>query len=263
MGLRLGTSLRAGPFRFNISPSGIGVSAGVPGFRVGSGPRGNYVRVGGHGISYQATLGGSRRGPGTRQSASLSTPPPPAVASAGAVVLQDTTGATVQQLVGTGPGDLVDQLNAAGGRQPLAIWVALVALIIAVSLGTVGLFLLALALPLVIWLGLRDRARRTVVAFYDVQGNPAAWYEQLLESATQLAQAKGVWRITAAGAVRTTHQHKVNAGASRVVARQAARISLNDPARLTTNVNVPSITVGAASLWFPRNRGGFPMPRLG
>jgi hypothetical protein len=38
------------------------------------------------------------------------------------------------------------------------------------------------------------------------------------------------------------------------VARQAARISLNDPARLTTNVNVPSITVGAASLSFLPDR---------
>ncbi|MGO9102221.1 MAG: DUF4236 domain-containing protein [Mycobacterium sp.] len=35
-------AVKAGPFRFNLSKSGIGVSTGVPGFRVGSGPRGNY-----------------------------------------------------------------------------------------------------------------------------------------------------------------------------------------------------------------------------
>ena len=35
-----------GPFRFNLSKSGLGVSAGVPGFRVGTGPRGNYVHMG-------------------------------------------------------------------------------------------------------------------------------------------------------------------------------------------------------------------------
>ncbi|WP_374727087.1 DUF4236 domain-containing protein [Paraburkholderia caribensis] len=38
-------SISAGPFRFNLSDSGIGVSVGVPGFRVGSGPRGNYVSI--------------------------------------------------------------------------------------------------------------------------------------------------------------------------------------------------------------------------
>src|SRR6266511_4644445 len=46
MGVYLRTSLRAGPFRFNLSRSGIGISVGVPGFRIGTSPRGNYVRLG-------------------------------------------------------------------------------------------------------------------------------------------------------------------------------------------------------------------------
>jgi hypothetical protein len=49
-GVYLRSSLKAGPFRFNLSKSGIGVSAGVPGFRVGTGPRGNYVRIGRGGL---------------------------------------------------------------------------------------------------------------------------------------------------------------------------------------------------------------------
>ena len=49
-------SIRVGPFRFNLSKSGVGVSAGVRGFRVGSGPRGNYVHMGAHGLYYRATL---------------------------------------------------------------------------------------------------------------------------------------------------------------------------------------------------------------
>jgi hypothetical protein len=42
MGLYFRRSVRAGPFRFNFSTSGIGVSAGIPGWRVGTGPRGAY-----------------------------------------------------------------------------------------------------------------------------------------------------------------------------------------------------------------------------
>ena len=45
MGLSYRKSISAGPFRFNLSDSGIGVSVGVRGFRVGSGPRGNYVSI--------------------------------------------------------------------------------------------------------------------------------------------------------------------------------------------------------------------------
>ncbi len=40
-------------------------SAGIPGLRVGAGPRGSYMRVGAAGIYYQATVGG-RRGQRTR-----------------------------------------------------------------------------------------------------------------------------------------------------------------------------------------------------
>lgn len=44
-GLSYRKSLSAGTLRVNMSGSAIGVSVGVPGFRVGSGPRGNYVSV--------------------------------------------------------------------------------------------------------------------------------------------------------------------------------------------------------------------------
>jgi len=111
MGFYLRKSLRAGPFRFNLSKSGLGVSAGIPGFRVGAGPRGNYVHVGAHGVYYRATLGGK---PGTR---SAGHPPETQLwlPSAGSdILLEDTTGATPAQLLPTGADDLVKQLNDAG-----------------------------------------------------------------------------------------------------------------------------------------------------
>src|SRR2546423_12877110 len=56
MSFYLRKSIKVGPFRFNLSKSGIGVSAGVKGFRVGTGPRGNYVHMGRGGIYYRKTL---------------------------------------------------------------------------------------------------------------------------------------------------------------------------------------------------------------
>ena len=49
-------SLKAGPFRFNFSKSGVGVSVGVKGLRIGSGPRGNYIHAGVGGFYYRASL---------------------------------------------------------------------------------------------------------------------------------------------------------------------------------------------------------------
>ncbi len=57
MGLYLRKSFRAGPARFNLSKSGLGLSAGVKGARLGAGPgRGSYVHAGRHGLYYRKRL---------------------------------------------------------------------------------------------------------------------------------------------------------------------------------------------------------------
>jgi Protein of unknown function (DUF4236) len=56
MGLYLRKSVRVGPFRFNLSGSGIGVSCGIRGLRIGTGPRGNYIHAGRGGIYYRAAI---------------------------------------------------------------------------------------------------------------------------------------------------------------------------------------------------------------
>src|SRR3954451_2417379 len=75
MSFYLRKSVKAGPFRFNLSKSGLGVSAGVPGFRAGTGPRGNYVRVGGGGVFYRVT-----QPPHKTPEPGWTPPPPPPVA---------------------------------------------------------------------------------------------------------------------------------------------------------------------------------------
>ena len=56
MGFYLRKSISVGPLRFNLSKSGVGVSAGIKGLRFGVGPRGNYVHMGRGGLYYRATL---------------------------------------------------------------------------------------------------------------------------------------------------------------------------------------------------------------
>jgi hypothetical protein len=47
-------SFQRGPFRLNFSKSGVGVSVGVPGFRVGIGPRGTYFHAGRQSVYYRS-----------------------------------------------------------------------------------------------------------------------------------------------------------------------------------------------------------------
>src|SRR6266581_377508 len=58
MSFYLRKALRLGPLRFNLSKSGIGVSAGITGFRVGTGPRGNYIHAGRSGVYYRKNFRG-------------------------------------------------------------------------------------------------------------------------------------------------------------------------------------------------------------
>jgi hypothetical protein len=69
MGIFLRKSFGSGPLRFNISKSGIGLSTGVKGFRVGIGPRGVGISGGRHGIYFRKSLNlfGGRSGGGSRQ----------------------------------------------------------------------------------------------------------------------------------------------------------------------------------------------------
>jgi hypothetical protein len=239
-------SVKAGPFRFNLSKSGMGVSAGVPGFRIGTGPRGNYVRVGGSGVFYRAT---QRQGavPEPRW-----TPPPPAPVAD--VLLEDVTGASATELLPSGSSEIVQQLNDAASRWRLFPWALGLLVIVLLAQPIVGAILLLPGVPGLIWLWFHDRARRTVVAFYDVNDEAARWFQRLVDAAQTLSGDDGLWRVNASGNVQTAYQYKVNAGATTIVSRSGVKASLEPPSILATNIAIPSITSGSASLFFLPDR---------
>ncbi|GAA2051138.1 DUF4236 domain-containing protein [Leifsonia soli] len=250
MGFYIRKSLKAGPFRFNLSKSGLGVSAGVPGFRVGSGPRGNYVHMGAGGVYYRASLNG--RVP-VRATQPVQ-PASPTMFSASAVLMEDVTGADVQELEPTGPDDVVRQLREASNRHGIAWWVALAASVVGAFIMPFGWILWVLAIPGVWWLALRDRARQSVVVFYDVNDEAAARFQALVDADEHLRGLAGRWRITQSGAVGAGYQHKVNAGASNLVRREPVTVGAKAPKQLVTNVAVPSWTAGQTTLYFLPDR---------
>lgn len=73
---------RLGPLRFDLSKSGIGVSAGVTGARIGTGPKGSYVHGGRGGPYYRKSLDAEdapndEGGPGGRSRVSDESTPRP------------------------------------------------------------------------------------------------------------------------------------------------------------------------------------------
>jgi len=247
VGFYIRKSLSAGPFRFNLSKSGVGVSVGVPGFRVGTGPRGNYVHMGRGGVYYRTTLNGP--------TAPATAPPPtPATFQPSGILMEDVSGATAVELAPTGGGDIVEQLNTAASRTPWGWWVtAATGLLGLISLPW-GLIVWALLAPLCIWMVLNDRARKTVILFYDVEDEHFNWFDTLVGMWPWLSESQKLWRVLQAGNVTTTHQFKTNSGAGRIINRVDVAAATTGSKALSTNIAVPSITAGKAALYFLPDR---------
>ncbi|MEU0521674.1 hypothetical protein [Streptosporangium sp. NPDC006007] len=169
---------------------------------------------------------------------------------ASAVIMEDVTGASVQDLVAANPSDLVAQLQAAARRWPIWPFALGLLLILGLTLGTWGLLLVLAGIPSIIWLAMRDQAARSVVVMYDVNDEAAMRFDRIAQTIGGLQQVGGLWFITASGAVRTTYQHKVNAGASTLHSRQSASASMNGPRNLVTNVAIPTLVSGHRAVHF-------------
>lgn len=58
MGFYIRKSKKVGPFRLNLSKSGLGLSFGVKGLRISTGPNGTYLNAGRKGVYYRTKIGG-------------------------------------------------------------------------------------------------------------------------------------------------------------------------------------------------------------
>ncbi|MDL5156107.1 hypothetical protein [Actinomycetospora termitidis] len=150
----------------------------------------------------------------------------------------------------TDASDLVRQLNDAAGSPLWWPWVLVASLVSCVLMP----FLLLVGLPLTLWVAWKDTIRRTVVVFYDVQDQEARHYQHLVDSFTEAGRSRMAWHVVAAGAVTTTYQHKVNAGASAVVDRLAVSRTIDGPRHLRANIAVPTLSTSRRSLHFLPDR---------
>lgn len=172
----------------------------------------------------------------------------------GAVLMLDTQGRSVEELRDSTADELGAQLNEAAARTRIApiVWIGFVVLLFVAPVVWV-----VLAVPLIlaaIWLQLRDRARRSVVVFYEVSGEASAWFEAVAAADEVVAGAAKLWRQQASGALVTTHQRKANGGASSLTKREGLQHSIDGPSVLKTNVRVPTFVCGNASLTFLPDR---------
>ena len=245
MGFYLRKSVRVGPVRFNLSGSGIGMSTGIKGFRVGTGPRGNYVHIGGAGVYYRASLESDRSSAVTRLS------PAPRQSVAPTDPMAEIESGDVLQMVDASASALTDEMNEKMKRWRLWPWVAIlgfVGIVPSANLHPYAPFAVFLVTVGIAWLASQwDTLRVTTVMMYDLDDVATARYQKLHDAFDALMQAGRVGHIGAQGGVTDRKRH---AGAGALVRRQVVRPNKRAPRRIKTNIEVPAIPVGRQTLHF-------------
>lgn len=252
MGLYLRKSVSVGPIRFNFSKSGIGISAGIPGFRIGMGPKGNYVHMGAGGLYYRATLDpeqSTRR----RLEQQQQTEQAAEVLHDGFV---DIDSKHISELRDIDAKDLLDELDRK--RKMLPLW-KLFALGSMIGFFTswhyledhqYSIYIMLAGLILTPLIAMLDALRKTTVIYYDLEEDAARKYEALLNAFKPLRDCRKLWHIESKASVSNLSEIKKNAGATSIIKRKSVAIKEGLPPYVKTNVNIPSVPCGNETLYF-------------
>lgn len=257
MGFYIRKSVSVGPFRFNLSKGGVGLSVGVKGFRVGAGPRGNYVHMGRGGLYFRTSLSGGSRS----QAPPRSTVTPGIVAGpAGDRTLGDFSeieSAATVELTDSSSEQIVQQIRAKANVPRMLPWAVAcgVATLALAAFAGVPAWLLAffimLALGVSVVANRRDTVARAVVVMYDLDDEAGEAYGQLHGAFEALQAAERLWHVEAAAKVRDKKYH---AGAGNVVKRRAVAVRKGQPPILKTNVEAVLLQAGRQLLAFMPDR---------
>lgn len=218
MGFYVRKSVRVGPFRFNLSKSGVGVSAGVRGFSLGTGPRGNYIHMGRGGLYYRTTLPPGRKVP--VPVVSVSDPAfdiPVDEQDSGHEPLRDIESAATEQIVDSSSANLIAELSTKRKKWRIAPFVLVAGAMAAgyVATRTVPSWVLpAVIVVTVLFLLVAvrwDRLRKTTVMLYDLEDDYATICQTLHDAFDDMKNCRKKWHMVSEGKVTDQKRH---AGAS-------------------------------------------------
>lgn len=238
-------SVLVGPIRFNLSKSGVGASVGVTGFRIGMRPDGSsYVHAGRHGLYIREELGG-RRG-GNQVDTSHPDEPPPT---------QKFDAVSTRDLSSPERKELIERLNKSYKDFRLDYFVFVVA---AVAFGAAWLndsqLGMGIAGGIGVVLGIAasvfESRRRTVKIFYDFEADDTSSFSKLVQAINHLAECNRLWVYVDSRDLTSTHESKINAGASSLVNREPATVGTGTPPWVETNVTIPTLKARGITAYF-------------
>lgn len=262
MGLTFAKSVRVGAVRFNFSGSGIGMSVGIPGLRIGTGPRGAYISGGIGGFRYRRSLNGApvrlRKGAAPAHAQAGGKPAPltdiPNVVD---TVEHDTK--SVLELSDSSGDALLQSINEQRRKAPLwpfAVAGAVLAyLVISSFLQTWSpwwrIALAGLLATSVGWVYWRDSMRKLTVLFYEPDATMGGHFEAFC---TAVHSAAAVRMLKAIASTSRYADTKYTGGASQGLKLSDASLKLGQAPGVTANIEVPVLKTGRTTLAFYPDR---------
>jgi hypothetical protein len=260
MGLTFAKSVKFGPLRFNFSGSGIGVSAGIPGLRLGVGPRGAYIAGGAYGFRYRQNLSMNGRRAGTSRVAGS-----PSFGGQGISgqpsITQNNISSTdkhddlcVLQLTDCSDSAFLQTLNEQREKAPLwpvgAAVTAAMAWLLYLRTSTpswVVTVLMSSAITATTWMYFRDQARRVTALFFQLDEKAAAAFEGLHDVAKRIASTRKLRSIEETADYRDP---KYTAGATQGLKLNVASVSIGQAPLVASNIDVPLRSTGKTTVAF-------------
>lgn len=241
MGFFFRKSVNFGPLRFNFSKSGVGVSTGIKGFRVGTGPRGGYVSVGAGGLYYRASLPGQRRSStaGERRQVTRERP---------LEFLEAVESGDVAEMVDSTSAEILDYINRQLARPKLArpvLAVSGIVVLLAIFLvksGPVFLAIFCAGAALSISAYLRDLRDGQVEIIYDLRPEVEPIRERLVRALDEVGQCARVWHIESVTLDGTSSVRKMSG------------VRVGSLPGIKTSTPIHSIDVGRQTIFFCPDR---------
>lgn len=233
MGFYFRKSVSLGGLRFNFSKSGVGVSTGIKGFRIGSGPRGNYVQMGRNGIYYKKTWENSKgeNKHNNTQNIKKYNQNNYTYKSDN----EDLDEYNTEEICDSSSIELVEEIKDNYNKITLK-WFSLLFIF--------NIYLFILAFIIFAYL---DYKRKNTIIFYDIDEETELKLQQFYDSFDEITKCKRKWYILSKN---YNFDAKYNSGASSLVNRKDIIIANKIPKYIKTNVKIPCVPVGKQKLYF-------------
>lgn len=264
MGLSFAKSVKFGAVRFNFSGGGIGVSVGVPGLRIGTGPRGAYIGGGMGGFRYRKSL--STNSPASRvpEQQRITQPSSPGQGTispmdANAVATVEHETKNVLELADASGDDLLQSMNEQRNKASLWPFVAAGLALLWYVLKSnsanwnaaviPALFIVFAAFTL--WVRWRDNLGKLTVLFFEPDAKTSALFETLSSAEQNASKAQKLRSVANTSQYADT---KYSAGATQGLKLVNAGFSLGQAPGIVANIEVPILTASKTTLAFYPDR---------